>query len=289
MHSEIPNLQSPHPRPRPAFSLVELLVVIGIISILMGILFPVLSKVRSSAQRTRAESVLHNIANAVGAYQLQFRSYPGPIANAYLDTTASANNANIANLTGAENLVLGLSGGLIDRGAGPLYDRNLLGTGPRIPVVNGRQYPPFLEGVRLSDSSLAHFVDAENNAAADSAVPEFLDGYDTDPLPVLYLRANVGKLGIARDDLDSQYDARALYPYTQHLRAGSTVKHGLQALGADGDAISGTNPNNVIPYLRSTTLGGSPRTPDGFILIGAGPDRIYGTADDITSFGPVIP
>jgi hypothetical protein len=31
------------------------------------------------------------------------------------------------------------------------------------------------------------------------------------------------------------------------------------------------------------------RNQDGFILISAGEDRTYGTADDITSFGSVLP
>jgi|GEM_PF-745671 len=39
-------------------------------------------------------------------------------------------------------------------------------------------------------------------------------------------------------------------------------------------------------YINAT---GSPRNKDGFILISAGRDRVYGTADDITNFGDVEP
>jgi len=55
--------------------------------------------------------------------------------------------------------------------------------------------------------------------------------------------------------------------------------------------------NYAIAYFRdpSTSLGnitneqGSPRAKDSFIIISAGPDRLFGTADDLTSFGSVIP
>jgi prepilin-type N-terminal cleavage/methylation domain-containing protein len=55
--------------------------------------------------------------------------------------------------------------------------------------------------------------------------------------------------------------------------------------------------NNALPYFMHPTLnppgttneGGTPRSKDSFILISAGPDRIFGTADDLTTFGSVIP
>ena len=59
-------------------------------------------------------------------------------------------------------------------------------------------------------------------------------------------------------------------------------------------------PYDAYPYFRdpgqsNPSIGGSsgyaaphvPRQKDKFILISAGPDRIYGTDDDITSFGSV--
>jgi hypothetical protein len=39
-------------------------------------------------------------------------------------------------------------------------------------------------------------------------------------------------------------------------------------------------------YIDAT---GTPRGKDAFILISAGRDRTYGTADDITSFGDIEP
>ncbi len=38
-----------------------------------------------------------------------------------------------------------------------------------------------------------------------------------------------------------------------------------------------------------TNLTSTARSKDTYILISAGPDRVYGTADDICSFGTVAP
>ena len=63
------------PRPR-GFTLVELLVVIAIIVVLMAILFPVFSRVRERARKTKCQANLHQLAMALKQYREDHGRYP---------------------------------------------------------------------------------------------------------------------------------------------------------------------------------------------------------------------
>ncbi|MEY2484472.1 MAG: ral secretion pathway protein [Verrucomicrobiota bacterium] len=59
-----------------AFTLIELLVVITIIAILMGLLFPVFRGVQDQAKKTQAKNDLTQIVNAVNAFYTEYGVYP---------------------------------------------------------------------------------------------------------------------------------------------------------------------------------------------------------------------
>lgn len=77
-------------RSSSAFTLVELLVVIGIIVILIGILIPVVGAVRKASYGAKTQQIISQLSTAIEAYYQDNRAYPGPVPNGAIGVPAAS-------------------------------------------------------------------------------------------------------------------------------------------------------------------------------------------------------
>ena len=307
-----------------AFTLIELLLVLGIILILIGILIPTISKIRISVQAVSTRQMISRLENGINAYYSDFHAYPGPLSNAQLLADAGGATASagaialgIPRTTSSENLFLGLSGGLEMTAAGTPpqvatfnYNQTLAAnnTGPgNINPSIVKRYTPYMI-VTPEESTLTvknnhqpsnapgQWSAANGQIIGDTIVPEYVDKF-ANPSPILYLRAASG--------------AAAMTNYVP-LTVGITYTGNGTNAPQDTDwtnITAPTNPNAAIvtnypqvvysgspvlaagwpAYIGNNTLASGSGTAvsankDTFVLISAGPDGVYGTSDDITNF-----
>jgi prepilin-type N-terminal cleavage/methylation domain-containing protein len=304
---------------RRGFTLVEMLTVIGIIVLLVSILLPVVSAVRTKGHAADSQAMLARIATGIEAYYADMRAYPGPLSNAQVHLPAggklkmkSGGDIDLAKVTMSENLVLGLLGGLYpDTNGGIRFDPDIVGNGPaNLSLKNPKRSRAYMDKVSLSernpDPSILWKYSDEAGAADDSPLPEFVDRFPS-PMPILYLRAKIGATGIASNSTDyaqqQQYDLNQVIGYTgKNIGVGRDLdqseyknatypQHGLRTVDAASTIFESNPPPNqgtkyVYPYdfyayMRHPSIANTPKQKDGFLLISPGPDRVYGTKDDL--------
>src|SRR4051812_39716533 len=100
-------------RRKLAFTLVELLVVIGIIAVLIAVLLPVLGSVRRAGTRVKCQSNLRQIGQALLTYNMQFKGrFPASVYINWSNASAGEHFAvggkayNVASVYWHERLML---------------------------------------------------------------------------------------------------------------------------------------------------------------------------------------
>ncbi len=285
-------------RNKTGFSIVELLTVLAIIALLVGILVPALSTVRTMARETKQRAQFA----AIGQGLIAFRTDDGDYPESELDFTTTPGDYYEGAQKLAEALVgwdlLGFhpdsawrSDGLDEGGDVYTYDPDNTRDRKTLDERKG----PYLE---LSTSNAFKLEDLYDNLAQPTPLEldtfVLCDSFSRKKIttigdslvsagsPILYYKADTSRKTIDASNLDEN-----IYNAEDNLF--------IAALGRIGDGKVHSLLDDGQPYRffyeeyildRKVSIGEFdwPVRADSYILISAGADGLYGTADDITNF-----
>lgn len=301
-----------------AFTIVELLIVVTIIALLLGILLPSVSAIRAKAKETAEKAQLNTISMALEAFKQDYGDYPPS------NWLAIPPLPPLTNYCGAQKLSEALLGwdlmgfnpnsawradGKDSTGTTQVYDSSIANLqtrkGPYLDLATANVFP--LRKLFNNTGALA----PDTNVICDVfKVRRTIDNSSAGkPImagaPILYYKANTNNKTI-----DANYASNTsgrIYDYSDNsplIQLGKLTANGNSGLMHPFAYPSGTDYpvfyGSQTPYTPGTTYGGTgigygirdpripgivrPYNPDTYILISAGPDGYYGTADDIHNY-----
>ncbi len=270
------------------FTMMELLTVLLIISVLAGILIPSMNTVRKAARNARQKAQFAAIEIALLAFKTDDGDYPESELSAAGD------------YGGAQKLAEAMVGlDLMGFYPGSNWDSGGSGYASD-PNFEDRHY--YLELSKANIYRLGHIDSTKPGLFRTYAPLEpetfvICDSFGVRKLtmgkkavragtPILYYYADSSKKHIDVDlggPSKCTYDSRDNYDLVDLGKVTSNGEHG----NAHEDFDIMQDFYDFIENETATAASGMPRAynPDSYILISAGADGEYGTADDITNFG----
>jgi type II secretory pathway pseudopilin PulG len=286
---------------KTGFSIIELLTVMSIIIVLLGILVPALGAVRRYAKVVRQKGMFHDISKGLEMFSVDFEGYPDSSAG---DGPSNGNNHYCGAMKLCEAMVgqdgLGFHPDSVFNDeedtlyfnwpSNPLPDPLPAGS-PEEQNLRDRK-PKYLEGEDVQIAPIEYLGDS----LFDPCCPVLCDVFKRNQLttrgekagmPILYYRADTSKIRHHIDELGSEYDSGLnIYNYWDNAEViridmiWSTEDHPFEVppFGQEGRLFYEDIIDESVPTMDK------PHKPDGYILISAGWDGLYGTDDDVYNF-----
>lgn len=280
------------PNRRAAFTIVELLTVMSIIVILIGLLVPALNQVRKYAREVKQQAQFNSFSVAIELFNSEFDSLPDSSATDQ-DDIPYCGAMKLAEAMVGQDL-MGFHPDSIFRSNGTDYTDRLLYTdensvsfdtaarkGPYLPIENANGYQ--LKDIYDNTGNFApkHFVLCDVFGRVTHRGTGRKIG-----MPILYYKANTANI---MHNIENPDDPENVYNYMDNQN--------LILLGKPWDPpSSGGTPHKLAveggagvrfywnTWNEQVTTASRPFRSDTYILISAGNDGEYGTADDICNF-----
>ena len=273
-------------RKKTGLTIIELLIVLGIIALLVGLLLPAVSAVKKMAKETKQKAQFATIELALEAFKNDYGDYPPSdrsrapfiyagsqkLAEALLGWDLLGFHPNSA--WRADGLDVGGGPGTYD----PAQTRDINGDGS--PDTFDERKGPYLELANVGAFRLLDLFGTNTLLGPDTYV--ICDVFGAKKIsmangkivragaPILYYKADTSVKRIRA--IYQSFDNTVLLDFKQMA---DQRDHPLRMSSFFYDYIKD-------PKITARDW---PYRPDSYILISAGADGLYGTPDDITNFG----
>jgi type II secretory pathway pseudopilin PulG len=300
-----------------AFTMVELLMVIGIIAILVALLIPALTTVRKMAKEAQQKAQFTTIELALTAFRNDYGEYPPSHGNDYSSDPPTPEYFYCGAQTLAEALVgwdlMGFHPNSAWRADGKDKDNGdtsytgaTIGT-PADKEANLKERKgPYLD---LKTANVFRLGDLFTTVPSTFEQDTFVicDVFGVKPVnvrgktvkagtPILYYRANPSSKTMDISTIPSNDYTQLIYNRLDNYYFIGEVKEPADearypSLPTPVNPLYG-NAEVFCDYItdpKVTTIKWWPSNPESYLLISAGPDGLYGTGDDMGNFDPNVP